>query len=170
MGCCRVRMLGGCVDAQFAAQNLTPKRGLRQHAVHGLLDDTLRMTGEHRRKRRELLVPHVAGVREVLLLFGLAAGDLHLRRVDDDDVVTGIHVRGEDRLVLAANDLRDFSSETAEHHAVRVHDEPTLLDIARRGGKSLHCSTNKSGSRASPVRHATRVSAAPKGIFDRPLS
>ena len=46
----------------------------------------------------------VAGVA-VAELVALGAGDGDLRRVDDDDEVTGVDVQGELRLVLAAQKI-----------------------------------------------------------------
>src|SRR5262249_55873709 len=73
-----VRMIGTGVDAQLAPQHLTSERRLWQHTVDRFLDYALGMLGEHRAERRESLVPHVAGVMEVLLLLTLLARHLHL--------------------------------------------------------------------------------------------
>src|SRR6185312_4313293 len=160
-----VRMLGGGVHAELAAQHLAPERGLGQHAVDRLLDHALRVLGDHGAVGHELLVAHVARVAEVVLLISLAPGDLDLRGVDDDDIVARVHVRREHGLVLAADDPGDLGGEASEDHAVGIDDEPALLDVARRGGVRFHCGARRSGSCASPVRHATRVSAATEGIF-----
>src|SRR5476651_1524796 len=63
-----VRVLGTGIHAQLAAEDLTAEGRLGEHAVHGLLDDALRMLGQHAGERSEALVAHVAGVVEVLLL------------------------------------------------------------------------------------------------------
>src|SRR4051812_23675977 len=128
------------IHAQLAAKDLATKRRLRQHAVHRLLDHTLRMLLQHRAEGREASMPHVAGVTEVLLVLGLSTGHSHFGCVDDDDSITRIHVRREDWLVLAANDLGDLTRESAEDHAFGIDDEPLLLDIARAGAKgpSVH--------------------------------
>jgi hypothetical protein len=42
--------------------------------------------------------------------------------------------------VLAADDARDLGGKASEHHAVRIDDEPPLLDVAGRGGKRFHWS------------------------------
>ena len=106
--------------------------------MHGLLDDPLGVLREHRGERGQLVVPHVAGVREVGLLFGLAARHANLRRVDDDDEVAGVEVRAEDGLVLAADDLGHFGGEPPEDHAIRVDDEPLVFDVAFAGGVRGH--------------------------------
>src|SRR5262249_47000623 len=57
-----VRMLRAGVDLELDAQLLAAERGLREHAVHRLLDHALGLLGEHGREGREALVPHVSGV------------------------------------------------------------------------------------------------------------
>src|SRR5690349_17093599 len=109
-----VRMIGARVHAQLPAKDLAAQRRLRKHAVHRLLDHTLGMLLEHRAEWSETRMTHVARVAEILLVFGLPARHTHLRRVDDDDTVAGIHVRREDGLVLPANDLRDLTCEPTE--------------------------------------------------------
>ncbi len=81
---------------------------------------------------------HVAGVPEVPLLFRLLPRDADLRRIDDDDIVTRIHVRCEHRLVLATDDLRDLGSQTAENYVLGVDDVPLVLNIPRGRGVCLH--------------------------------
>jgi hypothetical protein len=70
------------------------------------------------------------------LLLALAAGELHLGGVDDDHVVAGVDVGGEDRLVLAAQHAGDLGRHPPERLAVGVHDVPVAADVAapRREG------------------------------------
>src|SRR6266542_1703598 len=77
-----------------------------------------RATGKallHLRERRRRNATGVAAVPMVELVIGLVARDADLVDVGDDDEVTGIHVRREDRLVLAAKPKRDLALEPAEH-------------------------------------------------------
>src|SRR5690348_10566133 len=159
-----VRMLGGRIHAKLPTKHLSTERSLRQHPVDSLLDHSFGMLLQHRAERRESSVAHVTGVTEVLFILRLATGDTHLRRVDHDHAVAGVHVRREDWLVLTANDLRDLSRKSAEHHPLGVDDEPLLCNVARPGAESPHC-TDLASSLASPVRNATRVSAALLGVF-----
>ena len=131
-------MLSASEHAKLATEDLPPEGRLREHAIDGVLDDALRVLGNHLAERGEALMTHVARVLEVLLLLELAAGDLHLGRVDDDDVVAGIHMRRERGLVLAADDAGDFGREATEHHALGVYDEPALLDVAGTRGVRFH--------------------------------
>jgi hypothetical protein len=68
----------------------------------------------------------------------LVAGQRHLLGVDDDDVVTGVDVRGEDRLVLAAEEVRGRRGEATEHDVGRVDHEPLALDVAGLRGVRTH--------------------------------
>src|SRR3954466_15938978 len=144
-------------NSQFATKLLASEGRLRQHAVNRLLDHALGVLLEHRRKRREALMSHVAGVPEVQLLIRFLAGDANLRGVDHDDVVTGIHVRGVHRLVLATDDLRDFGRQTAEDDAFGVDDVPLVLDIPRGRGVCLHMKRNVWKSRPPFVRDGFRA-------------
>jgi len=71
-------------------------------------------------------------------LRGLLAGHAQLGRVHDDDVVAGVYVGRELRLVLAAEPARKLDGEAAEHLVGRVDDEPVAADLVRLGGEGLH--------------------------------
>ena len=73
-----------------------------------------------------------------IFVVGLALGEHDLVGVDDDDVVAGVDVRREDRLVLAAEDAGDLGGETAEDHALGVDDVPLAGDLAGFGGVRGH--------------------------------
>src|SRR5439155_21364600 len=103
-----VRVVGVRVDAKLAAKDLPTERRLWEHPIYGLFNDPFRMLRDHGSVRREKLVSHVACVTEVPLLLRFTTRDLNLRRIDDDDVVTRVHVGREGRLVFAADDLRDL--------------------------------------------------------------
>ena len=64
------------------------------------------------------------------LLVGLVGRDDHLGGVHDDDVVAGVDVAGERRLVLAAQHAGDLGRHPAEDKTVGVDDVPGALDIA----------------------------------------
>ena len=59
----------------------------------------------------------------------LPGGEDDLAGIDDDDVVTGVHVRREDRLVLATQDARHLGREAAEHEPVGIDDVPGAGDV-----------------------------------------
>ena len=85
----------------------------------------------HRLLERALVpTARVSRVPVVHLERALAAGDHDVARVDDDDVLAGVEVRGELGAVLAAQDARDVRREPAEASALRVDEKPALLDSA----------------------------------------
>ena len=73
--------------------------------------------------------------REVGLLQLLALADRELGGVDDHHMVTGVDVRSPDRLVLPAQQRRDFRRHAPEDRAVSVDDEPTPRDVFGLGRK-----------------------------------
>jgi hypothetical protein len=111
---------------------------LREHPADGFLHD------ERRPLLEEILVqgagdaawmPRVAPGH---LLGLLAAREHHLRSIDDDQIVADVHVRGEDRLVLAAEDHRSLRSNPAKHLLAGVDDVPAAFDVLRLGRVGLH--------------------------------
>ena len=58
--------------------------------------------------------------------------------VDDDDEVTGVDVGGEDRLVLAAQQVRGLDRQAAEADVGGVDDVPLTLDVAGLGAVRAH--------------------------------
>ena len=86
-------------------------------------------------------------------LVELVAGQRDLLRVDDDDEVTHVHVRGEGRLVLAAQEVRGLDGEPAEDHVGGVDDVPLALDVAGLRAVRTHarCLTRSLGP--ADVRH-----------------
>ena len=87
---------------------------------------------------------HAAGVTAVAvhaLVGGLVLGEHDLAGVDDDDVVAGVDVRGEDRLVLAAQDAGGFGAHATEHQAIGIDDVPGAGDLACFRAVSRHFRT-----------------------------
>ena len=76
----------------------------------------------------------VARVAVDHLPLGLVGGEHDLGGVDDDHVVAGVEVRGEDRLVLAPQDPGDLGGHAAEHHALGVDDVPGCARSRRLWG------------------------------------
>jgi hypothetical protein len=74
----------------------------------------------------------------VLLVLGLVAGHAQLLDVDDDDVITGINVRGVDGFMFAAQATRNFGSKPTKDQIRRVDNEPVVLDLMRLGRKRFH--------------------------------
>ena len=100
-------MLCAGIDLQVR-QQLVAQTGLGQHAFDGLLDEEGRFLCQIVGRRSETLAAGVSGVTRVDLVGHFVARELHLLRVDDDDVVTTVDVGCVAGLVLASEDLRDL--------------------------------------------------------------
>src|SRR5262249_34300397 len=124
-----MRMIRTGIDPQIAELDAS-ERPAWQHAFHRLLDHALGEFSFQDRARGPLLdAADEAGVVAVDLLLALAAGEHDLGRVDDDDVVAIVDVRGIGRLVLAAQPHRDNAREPADDQAGGVDHHPLLLDV-----------------------------------------
>ena len=133
-----VRMRGALVDLEVG-HLLAAERTARNHALHGLLDHTLRILAVQDLALGTALDPaRVTGVPVEDVGVALVAGQLHLLGIDHDDMVAAIHVRGVGRLVLATQDVRQDAGEPAENEAVGVDDVPLLLDFGRLQIEGLH--------------------------------
>src|SRR3546814_1307820 len=90
-------MFGAGIDAQVT-HLLAPQRPARDHALDRLFEHALGEAAfEHLAGGDALDAARIAGVPVIDLARQLVAGEAHLVRVDDDDVVTAIDVRGEAR-------------------------------------------------------------------------
>src|SRR5690606_12359662 len=128
-----VGVLGACVDLELG-QLLTTEGGLGNHAADRLLDSLLRALGKQLGVGLAPKATGEAGVPVGELLLGLGAGEGDLVGVDDDDEVTGVDVRREDRLVLAAQQRGGLAGQAAEDDVGGVNDMPLAGDVARLGG------------------------------------
>ncbi len=122
-------MLGTRIDLELA-ELVGSERVLGEHATNRLLDGARWVLLEEfgvldgRQSTRETRV----AVGE--LLSELRTGECDLFGIDDDDVVTHIHVLSEGRLVLAAKKNRGVAGQTTEDNVFGVDDDPFPLDIS----------------------------------------
>src|SRR5688500_14805636 len=121
-------------------EHLPTERALRQHPFAGDLDGSLRILLEQLTARLGLQVAERAGLALVDLVLELAAGDANLLGVDDDDEVARIDVRGVDRLVLAAQPMRQRRSQTAERFSLGIDEVPIAPDGLRLRRDGFHVS------------------------------
>ena len=80
----------------------------------------------------------VAGVPVGHLLLKLGAAERDLVRVDDDHEVAGVNVRGEDGLVLAAQEHRHMAGQAAEHDIGGIDNVPLTRDVTFFRAESAH--------------------------------
>ena len=100
----------------------------------------------------------------VLLVLQLVASYGNLFRVDHDEVIAGIAVRGVDRLVFAAQAMRELAGETAERLVRGVDDVPVALDGLRIGADGFHLRAPKSvegSKKADDYSRQCRLFASP---------
>src|SRR6266566_282497 len=144
------------IHLQHLLHMLPRQRRLREHPPHGPLDHALGMLREQGLERGEPLVPHVPGVPEVALLLELAPGELHLCGVDDHHEIPGVQVRGERRLVLAPQHLRDATREPAERLPVGP-----ARGAASGGRWRLRSSSASTSTRSPTTPNAQRPGPSP---------
>ena len=102
--------------------------GLGKHTANGLFDHELRLLLQVVLSGCETLSAGITRVSYIDLLGQFVARELHLLRIDDDDVVTAIDVGRVAGLVLAAEDLGDLRCKTSQHLVRRIYHHPFLGD------------------------------------------
>ena len=137
-----MRMLGARIDVQVL-HLLALQRAAGDHALDRLLDHALGMRAlEPLADGAALDAAGIAGVVVEDRLLGLVAGHPHLLGVDDDDVVAAIDMRGELRLVLAAQPVGDDRRRAGRARGPRRRSAPSpshLRGLEREGGLQHGC-------------------------------
>src|SRR5262245_29728677 len=101
-----MRMRRATIDAQLAQLIARQRAFLGHHALHGLFQHPLGVrTGKNEFRRGAFNAAGMAGMPVIALLLTLFAGELDFFRVDDDDMVASIDMRGEGSLMLAAQNF-----------------------------------------------------------------
>ena len=131
-----MRMLRTGIYLQVSEQR-GAQTGAGQHALDCFFDDERRFLGQIVGRRSETLAAGVSGVTRLDLVGHFFARELHLVRIDDDDVVTAIHVGRVAGLVLASEDLRDLRCKTSQYLIRSVDDDPFLGHRRSIGRDSL---------------------------------
>ena len=96
-----MRVFGAGVDEELA-HDLAAQAVLGDHALHGVEDQLDGVLVQQRLPGRRAQSARVTRVVVGELLGGLVGRQDYLVRVDDDDVVTAVNMRGEVDAVLAA--------------------------------------------------------------------
>ena len=73
----------------------------------------------------------IPAVLPVDLLIFLASSELHLLRIDDDDVIAGVDERRVGRLVFALEQPRRHGCDATEHLPVGIDDVPAAAGSCR---------------------------------------
>ena len=117
----------GCSGPEYTLSFLIcwrPSGPFGQHPVDAAADGVGGLAAEQVVVPLRLQAAGVAAVAVDLLVVGLALGEHDLVGVDDDHVVAGVDVRGERRLVLAAQHAGGLGAQATEHEPVGVDDVP----------------------------------------------
>ena len=136
-------MRGAGIDAQVR-HLAAAQRTARDHALNGLFKHALGEAAiQHLGGGHFLDAAGVASVLVIGLLLQLVARQLDLAGVDHDDMIAAIDVRGEARLVLAAQMVGDDHGETPDHQSFGIDQMPLLFHLGRFDrpgdlGKRLH--------------------------------
>src|SRR5262249_9690740 len=101
----------------------------------------------------------VTGKTHVVFLFLFLSSEPDFFRVDDDDEITGVHVRRENRFSFPAQQVCSLHRDAAEHLVLGVDDPPLARHIAGFGRKCFHgrkksTETTGNGSGCQPMRRA----------------
>ena len=120
-----MRMLLAGIDLQIFEQSGAQSRA-GQHALHGFFDQERRFFSEILRGGSEALTAGVSRVSDVDLVGHFLARELHLLRIDHDDVVTAVGVWGVAGLVLATENLRDLRGKPSQYLAIGINQHPFL--------------------------------------------
>src|SRR6478609_2640781 len=155
-GILRLVVVSGTREHTELRQHLGGQAVLREHALHGLLDDEFRLLGADIGELAVLFAADIAGERHVLSVLFLLTGEDDLAGVDDNDEITGIDVGRVSGLVTAAEDIGGFNGETAQHLAFGIDQIPLGLHCLFLGQIGFHLRKGAKGKDSVlPCQHPT---------------
>lgn len=132
-----MRMIRTSIDFQLG-ELLATQAALGKHAPDGTLQKKNRTTLAHHPWSFHFFTTDEASETGVNFVIFLGAAEFDLIGIDDHNEVTGVDVRGEDRLVLATEQHGGFNSHGTEDLVLGVDDMPCALHILWLGGKCFH--------------------------------
>ncbi len=121
-----MRVVWTGIDMQVA-EKLVAQSVFGEHASDGVFNNLDGVLGEHFSRSRETLSAGISGVAHVNLVGHFLAGKSDFVRIDDDDIVTTIEMRGVIRFCLASEDACDGGSQSADNHLLGVNNNPFFL-------------------------------------------
>ena len=127
-----MRMFRARVDLELSG-HLFAQRIFRQHALNGL--------GQHVRRvflmkmfcRNRFQSSGVTGMVCISFCAHLVAAQVNLLGIDDDDMIAGIDVRREGRLVFAPQHDCHAGRQASKRFAIGIHDIPFANHFCRFG-------------------------------------
>lgn len=122
-------MIFTCVDLKLFHLGGT-KFVFWDHALDRPFEDELGTTLAHLVWSLDSLAADVTGVTGVDLVLFLAAAEFGVLGVDNDDKVTGIDVRRENRLVLPAKETGCLHGDSSDDLVPSIYNMPRTLDVS----------------------------------------
>ena len=150
-----VWMGGASIHFQFRNRRAS-EPVMWNHPAYRTLDDVLRTIRAQLFRGKPLLIAGILRVRHVLLVGFFLTGKHTLGSVDNDDKVTGIHVRREFGIVLATEDVRGLNGDATNHLAVGVNYEPTRRLLFFLSHECLHKNIYSTSEEAQLIQPARR--------------
>ena len=137
------------IDAQLGV-DATAEAVVRDHAADGEEDDLFRAASAEGTRGVDVVTADVAGEAVVDLVDFLFAGEDDLVRIDDDDVVAVIDVRGVGDFIFAAEDIGGFDGDVAEDAIFGIDEIPFALNFLSFCGDGFHLSLKINGVQKLP--------------------
>ena len=78
-------------------------------------------------------MPDVAGMMVINFIAPFVPGHFDLRDIDDNNIITRVHMRCENGFGLAADDRRYLAGNAAQGLVRRIDHDPLLNDVLRFG-------------------------------------
>ncbi len=125
-----MRVLRTGVDLEVAQERIS-EAGLGKHALDCVTEYELGFPAELVGGVDKPLAARVTRVPYIDLVGHFLSRESYLVGIDDDNVVTAIHVGSVTGFVLAAQDLRHLRRKTAQNLPLRVDDDTFLVDRLR---------------------------------------
>lgn len=110
-----------------AAVQLVTQPVLGQHAADGVFYEPLRMLPPDHSRRLLPLTAGISSVSENHPVSPLLARHPYFGRINDDYVITAIHMGRITGLVLSTDNVGYPAGQTAQHLRACIHNHPTLL-------------------------------------------
>ena len=133
----RMGMLLTAVDADFG-EDLTAKAVVRDHTADGEGEHLLRTAGAQALGAVAVVATDESGEAGVFLIDLFFTGEDGLFRVDDNDMITVINVRGVGDFVFATQEIGGLDGDGTNNAFVGVNDEPFPGLFFVLGGECFH--------------------------------
>lgn len=137
------------IDAQLGV-DAAAEAVVRDHAADGEEDDLFRAASAEGTGGVDVVTADVAGEAVVDLVDFLFAGEDDLVRIDDDDVVAVVDVRGVGDFIFAAEDIGGFDGDVAEDAIFGIDEIPFALNFLSFCGDGFHLSLKINGVQKLP--------------------